>query len=190
MKIADLRHATGLSQREFSAKYGIPLGTLRNWEQGIAKPPKYVSDMLHRLVIGDIPEKLPLKGILDDDVVDLLGQLSSLTRLSQYGCKPIAAAADENAGAAIYYDEDTEAVSEGSYGAYSVFRVAKSFDIVNSAVHVTAYWDTDKPYTVRLIRTEKGTRIEVMLSPADGDRSPLVLIKDGQWRVYNRQTGK
>lgn len=42
MDIKSLRHATELSQREFSDRFGIPLGTLRNWEQGISKPPEYV----------------------------------------------------------------------------------------------------------------------------------------------------
>ena len=32
------RLAAGLSQAEFSRTYGIPLGTLRDWEQGRSKP--------------------------------------------------------------------------------------------------------------------------------------------------------
>ena len=32
------RMATGLTQAVFSARYGIPLGTLRDWEQGAATP--------------------------------------------------------------------------------------------------------------------------------------------------------
>jgi putative transcriptional regulator len=33
-----LRRALGLSQEEFSATFQIPLGTLRDWEQGRAEP--------------------------------------------------------------------------------------------------------------------------------------------------------
>ncbi len=33
-----VRERTGLSQPKFSEAYGIPIGTLRNWEQGIRKP--------------------------------------------------------------------------------------------------------------------------------------------------------
>jgi len=33
-----LRRALGLSQEEFAARYHIPLGTLRDWEQGRAEP--------------------------------------------------------------------------------------------------------------------------------------------------------
>ena len=33
-----LRRALGLSQEEFAARFHIPLGTLRDWEQGRAEP--------------------------------------------------------------------------------------------------------------------------------------------------------
>ncbi|MEQ1709582.1 MAG: helix-turn-helix domain-containing protein [Terricaulis sp.] len=33
-----IRRALGLTQEEFSARYHIPLGTLRDWEQGRAQP--------------------------------------------------------------------------------------------------------------------------------------------------------
>ncbi len=33
-----VRHALGLTQEEFATRFGIPLGTLRDWEQGTAEP--------------------------------------------------------------------------------------------------------------------------------------------------------
>jgi len=33
-----IRRALGLTQEEFAARYRIPLGTLRDWEQGRATP--------------------------------------------------------------------------------------------------------------------------------------------------------
>lgn len=33
-----VRRALGLSQEDFAARYHIPLGTLRDWEQGRVKP--------------------------------------------------------------------------------------------------------------------------------------------------------
>ena len=33
-----IRRALGLSQEEFSTRYNIPVGTLRDWEQGRSKP--------------------------------------------------------------------------------------------------------------------------------------------------------
>jgi putative transcriptional regulator len=36
--IKTLRRALGLTQEEFAARYQIPLGTLRDWEQGRCEP--------------------------------------------------------------------------------------------------------------------------------------------------------
>jgi putative transcriptional regulator len=37
-RVKTLRCALGLTQEEFAARYHIPLGTLRDWEQGRAQP--------------------------------------------------------------------------------------------------------------------------------------------------------
>ncbi|MGA8574019.1 MAG: helix-turn-helix domain-containing protein [Desulfobaccales bacterium] len=37
-RVKTLRRALGLTQEEFSARYHIPLGTLRHWEQGRSQP--------------------------------------------------------------------------------------------------------------------------------------------------------
>jgi putative transcriptional regulator len=37
-RIKTLRRALGLTQEEFATKYHIPLGTLRDWEQGRTEP--------------------------------------------------------------------------------------------------------------------------------------------------------
>jgi putative transcriptional regulator len=37
-RVKTLRRALGLTQEEFAARYHIPLGTLRDWEQGRTQP--------------------------------------------------------------------------------------------------------------------------------------------------------
>jgi putative transcriptional regulator len=37
-RVATLRRALGLTQEEFSARFAIPLGTLRDWEQRRSTP--------------------------------------------------------------------------------------------------------------------------------------------------------
>jgi putative transcriptional regulator len=37
-RVKTLRRALGLTQDEFAARYHIPLGTLRDWEQGRSEP--------------------------------------------------------------------------------------------------------------------------------------------------------
>ncbi|MBR5348677.1 MAG: helix-turn-helix domain-containing protein [Lachnospiraceae bacterium] len=45
-RIKELRKETGLSQSKFSAKFGIPVRTLQQWEQGISAPPEYLVRMM------------------------------------------------------------------------------------------------------------------------------------------------
>jgi putative transcriptional regulator len=48
-----IRRALRLTQEEFSARYRIPLGTLRDWEQGRSEPDQPARAYLH--VIGAEP---------------------------------------------------------------------------------------------------------------------------------------
>ena len=47
-----IRRALGLTQEEFAARYHIPLGTLRDWEQG-AKEPDQAARAYLRAIAGD-----------------------------------------------------------------------------------------------------------------------------------------
>lgn len=49
-----IRRALGLTQEEFAARYHIPLGTLRDWEQGRAMPDRPTQAYL--TVIARSPE--------------------------------------------------------------------------------------------------------------------------------------
>jgi putative transcriptional regulator len=53
-RIKTLRRALGLTQQEFAARYRIPLGTLRDWEQGRCEPDQPVRAYL--TVIAHDPE--------------------------------------------------------------------------------------------------------------------------------------
>lgn len=46
--VKEIRESTGMSQKAFAQMYGIPLGTLRNWEQGFNSPAPYIVDLLAR----------------------------------------------------------------------------------------------------------------------------------------------
>jgi putative transcriptional regulator len=49
-----LRRALGLTQEEFAARYHIPIGTLRDWEQGRSEPDQPARAYLH--VIAHDPD--------------------------------------------------------------------------------------------------------------------------------------
>ena len=50
-EIKELRKELGLSQNQFAWYFGIPVSTIHNWEQGIAKPPRYVPRMIKKLAV-------------------------------------------------------------------------------------------------------------------------------------------
>ena len=49
-KIKEIRERLGLTQWQFSEKMGIPIGTIRHWEQGYRECPPYVVTLLEKLV--------------------------------------------------------------------------------------------------------------------------------------------
>jgi putative transcriptional regulator len=51
-----IRRALGITQEEFAARYHIPLGTLRDWEQGHAYPDQPAQAYL--IVIARDPERV------------------------------------------------------------------------------------------------------------------------------------
>ena len=46
--VKEIREATGMSQKAFAEMYGIPISTLRNWEQGMNSPAPYIVNLLSR----------------------------------------------------------------------------------------------------------------------------------------------
>lgn len=55
-EIREIRRAQRLSQAEFAARYGLVLGTLRQWEQGQRKPNAIAA--LALLLIRDYPDEV------------------------------------------------------------------------------------------------------------------------------------
>lgn len=51
-RVKTLRRALGLTQEEFATRYHIPLGTLRDWEQGRSEPDQPARAYL-RAIAGD-----------------------------------------------------------------------------------------------------------------------------------------
>ena len=47
----EFRKRTGLSQKQFSEYFDIPIRTLQDWEQGRRTPPDYILKMIERIWI-------------------------------------------------------------------------------------------------------------------------------------------
>ena len=53
ISIKEIRSITGLSAQKFGDKYHIPLRTIQNWEEGSRQAPRYVVELLERVVKED-----------------------------------------------------------------------------------------------------------------------------------------
>jgi putative transcriptional regulator len=51
-RVKIIRRAMGITQEEFAARFQIPLGTLRDWEQGVSQPDQTARAYL-RAIAGD-----------------------------------------------------------------------------------------------------------------------------------------
>lgn len=60
--IKELRKMTRLTQKGFSEQYGIPLSTLRKWEQGESSPAPYVLELLGRAIPAADPGLKKIQG--------------------------------------------------------------------------------------------------------------------------------
>lgn len=46
LDVKQLRSKVAISQKQLSEITGIPIGTIRSWEQGYRKPPKYLISLI------------------------------------------------------------------------------------------------------------------------------------------------
>jgi len=56
-RIKQARLKAGLSKKELSEKYRIPLRSIQQWEEGSRKPPEYVANILIRCIKEDFSLK-------------------------------------------------------------------------------------------------------------------------------------
>jgi len=100
MDIKKLRNYVKMSQREFSNYFGIPIGTLRNWEQGIASPPDYVFHMISVALRRD--------KMINVETIKFLRMLDELVELVVNGIEEFSETTESTYRTKIHYDKKTE----------------------------------------------------------------------------------
>jgi putative transcriptional regulator len=68
--VAALRKKLKLTQEEFAARFHLPLGTVRDWEQGAHRPDKAAQVLLTVLSTGRV--KVPFSACLFQHVLEML----------------------------------------------------------------------------------------------------------------------
>ena len=116
--IKELRESTGMTQKAFAENYGIPLSTLRKWEQYEATPPAYMVSLLAR--------SLPSGSASLEEIHDASGN-------AYYYDEKKKAVLDKR-GNCIYINEDLKGVKRQNLGLYlhdlfeGYYALQKKFD--------------------------------------------------------------
>ena len=171
MGVKEWRQELHMSQRQFSACFGIPLGTLRNWEQGIAAPPEYVLKMLRASIGRD--------SMINIETIKFVKMLDELAELTLGGIEEFSKATPENCLGKVFYDEN--AMDEK--GQYRVVR----YSLVTDDHHdVICYCDSDTDeYTVRVVFPDDGPQFQDDNPPFIEVRfafdKTVIFVEDGEW---------
>ena len=114
MSIRELRRQLGITQSEFSARYGIPFRTVQNWESGLRKPPDYVVELLeHRIQEDLVNKKTVVLPAFDPNKRDLP------RRRDYVGAVAWLKAVQEDLGEEVVFGLDEALMCQGSFGGRS-----------------------------------------------------------------------
>jgi len=168
MKIKELRQIINMSQRQFSSHFGIPLGTLRNWEQGIATPPEYVLTMILATVRRD--------KMINVETIKFLNMLNKLAELSKGGIDDFTNATQANIHTKVFYD-----AKNANDGRFPIVLDACLVDDPECYHHdIICYYDSEsQEFTVTVVFNEDE---EEPLIRVDLTRSKeQIAIENGRW---------
>ncbi len=169
MTIKELRTAVHMSQSQFSRYFGIPVGTLRNWEQGIAKPPEYVFSMIARILGRD--------SMINIETIILMKFISELAELSKNGIADFEEATEEDVDSKVFYDSSRP----DENGHYPVVLD----NLIDIAHHdAISFYDFKGrgDYTIRVVIDEdEKPYIDIRF----GMNETEIVIEDGEWYFAN-----
>lgn len=115
MNIKEIRYTTGLSQRDFSNMFDIPISTLQKWEQGESSPTPYIIKL--------IANQLPIDNGNMLKIEDNNGKVYYYNREAGYLIDSI--------GTKIKIGEDLDGVKEKNLSLYVADLFESYYEIVD-----------------------------------------------------------
>lgn len=167
MKINELRLATGMSQRQFAEYFGIPVGTLRNWEQGIASPPDYVFQMIMTSIRRD--------KMINLETIKFVRMLEEFAELSKNGIETFENATESTCCDKIFYDAETINDDNECLVVWDACIV----DDPECYHHdIVSYYEDTLEYTIRVVIDESSAPyVSVKLKVSE----EIIVVEDGKW---------
>lgn len=161
MDIKQIRKNKNLKQDEFANELGIPVGTIRNWEQGRSKMPKYMEVVLDS------------KYGINLSTIEFINLLNRLAKQSLNGFKEWNKTAIEDVYKYVVYDKDNKN------------RVVLDACMNNKKKEIISYFDgiygdtIHKDYDVNVIKEGKKSCVIVLLRK----EKVSFIIADGEWNI-------
>ena len=182
MKLVELRRLVNMSQTAFAERFGIPVGTLRNWEQEISSPPDYVFQMILASVRREIILNAPTINVKTIKFIELLNEFA---RRSKNGIEPFENATEDTLDEKIfYYSKPIDRELEGDeYEEYhmvvSESCVCDHPDYYHHDI-VSFYEDSDNPeYKIRVLISKNLRAPELIITLfLTGE---TIAIENGKW---------
>lgn len=160
-----LREITGLSQTKFAALFGIPPGTLRNWEQGIAVPPPYVEHMIELILRRD--------DMINIETIKFVKMLDDLAEKSNVGIEPFSTISSQLFDKVVCYD-DRKQDEDGNY------RIVLQACIDENHHDVVACYEDTSEYAIHVVCSRKdGDYVEVYMH----DSKTYIVVENGRWYI-------
>lgn len=161
MNIKQIRKKKNLKQDEFAKELGIPVGTIRNWEQGRSKMPKYMEVVLDS------------KYGINLSTIEFINLLNRLAKQSKKGFLKWKKARINDVYNCIVYDtEDNN-------------RVVLDACLNNKKKEIIAYFDgiyedkIHKDYDINVIKEGNNYCVRVLLRK----EKVSFIIADGEWNI-------
>jgi len=159
MQMVVLRQFLGMSQREFADYFGIPVVTLRNWEQGIAKPPEYVYQMITRCIRRD--------KMINIETIRFQKMLDDLAERSENGIEPFCNATEANRDEKIFYEESSGMI------VLDACLIGDHHDICSRY--------EDGEYIMRVVFCDEEPYVSIKMVESDVE----IVIEHGNWYFSN-----
>lgn len=173
MKISELRHLINMSQRSFAEYFGIPIGTLRNWEQEISNPPEYVFQMIVNSIRRD--------KMINVETIKFVNMLNELAELSANGIEGFSKATSENLHTKLFYDD----ISSDENRLFRIVLDAYINDNPECVHHdiVGCYDSYTNEYTIRAV-VDEGFEPYILVHLSESGEE--IEIENGSWNFVNK----
>lgn len=165
MNIKQLRKELKLSQEEFANMVNVPIGTIRNWEQGRNTMPEYVERMFNNEIHANYK--------ININTIKFINMLNKLAKLSLNGYKEWAKASQEDVYSCIVYNPNSNN------------RIVMDANTTPKKRQIISYYDgfyKDKNkanWDAYVVKEKKNYTIIVLLR----EEKVSFIINNGEWEI-------